>query len=557
MEEFEKEYLKITGTNIISWYNFKENSDIYVLGENIDKYVNFLKTKTSNIFSKDIFNSEKIYDYIIVFENLEIIDSLKKYLKPNGIILLIVSNKFGIKRFAIVDEFENTIKGLGKGYTKNQIENKLEECEYKNYKFYYPLPDYNVTNIIFSDDYLPEYNNTKLINNYYYPENTKLLFREGILLKEITKSEMFADFTNSYFIEINNKSPEKFIGFNNLRKDEYRLCTKIYNDYVIKESININDNKQINRIIDNIEILNKLGIKTLDFNKENKIYSKFMPNQTLDQKIVDLILNNDINDAIQMIEEYYQFLKERFRSDKIDQINLKYFENIEDISNLYIIKNGVIDLVFENVFKIDDEYLFFDQEWFIENIPLEFVLYRAINNMYIYNAQIENKLSREDIYIKFEIEKYISHFKIAEQKFQQDVVDQRKINIYETRQNNILSESGNILELLRKLELEKNNLEEKNKILENNINLLNAKNANLENEIRTSNQKNIDLENEIKLLNQKKLELENEIKLLNEKNIQLHESIEKITKEVEKKQLTINYYENMRVVKLMRKLKNK
>jgi len=557
MEKFEEEYLKKVKTNIISWYNFKECADIYIYGENIEEYIHYLNNRGNNVFSKDLYNSGKLYDYIIVFENLEIIDSLKKYLKPDGVIILILNNKFGIKRFAIVEEFERTIKGLGEGYTKNQIEDKLEDCGYKNYKFYYPLPDYHVANVIFSDDYLPEYNNTKLINNYYYPENTKLLFREGNCLKEITKSNMFSEFTNSYLIEINNRSPEKFIGFNNLRKDEYRLCTKIYNDYVIKESTNINDNKQINRIVNNIEILNKLGMKTLDSNNENKIYSKFISHKTLDQNIVDSILNSNINNAIEMIKEYYQFLKEKFKNNKTNQINKTYFENIENISDLYIIKNGVVDLVFENVFKLDTEYLFFDQEWFAENIPLEFVLYRAINNMYIYNSQIENKLSREEMYKKFEIEKYISNFKIAEQKFQQEVVDQRKIYIYETRQNNILSENGNILELLRKLELEKKNLEEKNKILENNINLLNSKNENLENEIRISNQKNIDLENEIKLLNEKNTDLENEIKLLNEKNIQLNESIDKMTKEVETKQLTINYYENMRVVKLMRKLKNK
>jgi hypothetical protein len=118
----------------------------------VKKIVSLPAIKTTDKILGMIFSLLKCLIIILIVLSLaSAIFPLNNYLKPNGIILLIVSNKFGIKRFAIVDEFENTIKGLGKGYTKNQIENKLEECKYKNYKFYYPLPDYNVTNIILKE----------------------------------------------------------------------------------------------------------------------------------------------------------------------------------------------------------------------------------------------------------------------------------------------------------------------------------------------------------------------------------------------------------------------
>ena len=433
MEEFEKEYIKRTKINIISWYNFKENADIYVLGDDVEEFVQYLKFKGKNVYSNHLKELSGFYDYIIVFENVEIIGALKKYLKPDGIILLVVNNKYGTKKFAILEEFKKTVNGEGRGYSKNQIENKLEECNYTNYKFYYPLPDYDVTNVIFSDDYLPEYNNTKLLNNYYYLEKTKLLFREGTFLKDVTKSKMFPEFTNSYLVEINNRSPEKFISFNNMRREDYRLCTKMYKDYVIKESINDKNDIQINRIIKNIEILKECGVKTLDFISENKIYSKYVLGETLDQNMVDLILNNDVNSAIELIKEYYQFIQKKFKNDKTNIINEKYFGSINYSNELFIVKNCLIDFVFENIFKIDGEFYAFDQEWLIENAPLEFVLYRAINNMYIYNSKLEKHILREELYRMFGIETYISDFIIAERIFQQEVVDQRKINIYDTR----------------------------------------------------------------------------------------------------------------------------
>ena len=57
-----------------------------------------------------------------------------------------------------------------------------------------------------------------------------------------------------------------------------------------------------------------------------------------------------------------------------------------------------MDMVFENAFFIEDEFYFFDQEWNVENIPLEFIYYRAINNMYVYNSELQEKLLKEELY---------------------------------------------------------------------------------------------------------------------------------------------------------------
>lgn len=494
MKEFEKQYLEKIKTNIISWYNFKVNSDICIVGNNLEEYVSFLKSKGMNVFDEI---NNKLYDYIIIFEKLELIEKIKNNLKPNGIILLVLDNKNGIENFAKLEIPEKLVEKITQKYTKLEIENKLKECGYQDYKFYYPLPNYKTANVIFSDEYLPEYNNSKLINNIYYPENTKLLYNENQVLKEITKCGKFTEFTNSYLIEINAKSQEKFIGFNNTRKDEYRLCTKIYKEHVIKEKIYENCN-QIESIKNNLNFLENYKINSLDECKENKIYSKFVISKTLSETIVDYILNNNTDKAIETIKEYYNFLKEKFKDNKTDKINKKIFGNLDKINQLYILKSGLIDLVFENVFKINEEYFVFDQEWELENIPLEFILYRAINNLYTYNSQISKYISIEKMYSKFNLEEYILSFKDAENIFQNMVVDKDKISIYELNQFTYVE--------------------------------------NLENELK------------VKLDNIKKIEYENE---------NLNIIINNVKHELQNKQSIINYYENMRVVKLMRKFKNK
>ena len=47
-----------------------------------------------------------------------------------------------------------------------------------------------------------------------------------------------------------------------------------------------------------------------------------------------------------------------------------------------IIQTGYLDMIFRNCFWIDGQRYWFDQEWILENVPVKFVLYRAIVSFY-------------------------------------------------------------------------------------------------------------------------------------------------------------------------------
>lgn len=499
-------FLNKIKTNIISWYSFKENSSILIIGEDIKEYSDYLIKKGKNVSLENNNMHNANFDYVVIFDKVNRIYDVKKYLKPDGIILLIANNRLGIKNFSVFGNFQKLLNNSLEEYSKKQIENILKENNYENYKFYYPLPDYKTTNIIFSDDYLPEYNNTKLINNYYYKEGTKLLFKEPELLKEVTRCGEFTSFTNSYFVEINNKSQEKFIGFNNTRKEEYRLVTKVCDNYVIKEEVSIESKKHIENMKKNLKILEKCQIKSLDTYKDSKIYSKYISEKTLYQVFIDYIFDNNLEDAKKLIRDFYEFLKQKLEIERTKEINTSIFENVENLEKLTFVKNGLMDLVFENVFKIDGEYITFDQEWNIENIPLEFILYRAINNIYIYNGEIQNYLSREELYKEFDLDKYIEDFEIAEKNIQDKIVDLNKLKMYEESEKETYMDMGSIDKKMHCL----------NKDIENHKNHIGR------------------LEDALK-------EKDSIIGNLNET--------------IKQKQMTIDYYENMRVVKFMNKIK--
>ena len=94
------------------------------------------------------------------------------------------------------------------------------------------------------------------------------------------------------------------------------------------------------------------------------------------------------------------------------------------------VKDGFIDMVFENTFynKAENEYVFFDQEWYKENIPIKFIMYRAIKNLYAHNPKIENVISEEKILNRYDIKN--DEYQKQEEQMQEEIIDNDKRKFY-------------------------------------------------------------------------------------------------------------------------------
>ena len=138
----------------------------------------------------------------------------------------------------------------------------------------------------------------------------------------------------------------------------------------------------------------------LDERVDNAIRSKFVELPSLDKVIVNYMLENNTDEAIRTISKYRVFLGSHLNDD-----------------------TGYIDLVFENVFLDGDNYIFFDQEWYEKNANIDFILYRALKNMYNYNRELNSIISFEKMLDIFELKGEKEEFEIIEKEFQEKVVD--------------------------------------------------------------------------------------------------------------------------------------
>lgn len=142
-----------------------------------------------NVVCGDVlsYNFEQKYDYIMLIGVLEymginstsvdpyseILLKINQLLKPNGILLLAIENRFGLKYWcgAAEDHTGVPFDGISgyqqnsyttryhksgvKTFSRDTLKKYLEKCGFQQSKWFYPMPDYKFPTMVFSDEYLP------------------------------------------------------------------------------------------------------------------------------------------------------------------------------------------------------------------------------------------------------------------------------------------------------------------------------------------------------------------------------------------------------------------
>lgn len=453
--------------NVIHWYPVKENSSVLQIGYDSIKIVDELYSKFKKVTicvkseeeKKEILdkynNSEIIvidsldkitereeYDYVTMIGTLEIYKDIveekaykrlakilniaKKACKKDGKILLAVDNKYGMKFWTTMYAQKNILCNQTFAISKKMINELLEKIGLTNYKYYYMLPDYKITNVIFTDNYLP--NIESISRNFTYGEEDFATFNQTEAYGEILKEdiELFKLYANSYFIEIAKEELEenniKFVSYTNIREKEFNIQTTIFENRVEKTYLTKKSKKHIENMKKNIDIMNENGIKTLDSYEKEKVISKFVNNaKTYDKILLEYLEKEENETFFEKIQEYKQFLinklcKVNYNKIKENNIFTKYEVTLEeDIANKFnFVKNGLWDMIFQNIFYIENEMYFYDQEWYDENVPVEYIIYRTI----AYFANAHEYIKTSELYRKLGLTEYIKIFEELDTKIQ-------------------------------------------------------------------------------------------------------------------------------------------
>ena len=468
----EEQKQKIQKENNIE--NLEVIIDFAELGNKKIDYISLIGTMENY----EINNETKAYKKL-----QKILDIVSNYINEESKIILVADNKYGMKFWTTLQAQKNILCNQTFALSKTMIEKILKERGFEYFKYYYVLPDYKVPNAIFTDRYLP--NMESIHRNFLYGEEDFVNFNETDAYIEILKedTEKFKFFANSFFVEIGKKQFDdnniKFVSYTNLRKSKYNIQTIIYKDIVEKTNITKEAKSHIDSIKNNIEIMEKRNIKTVDKYENGKIISKFIENgKSYEKVLLDLLISEKFDEFFECINKYKISLLNKLEEVKYSNIkenNIFTKYNIEyknEMQSLKFVKYGLWDLIFQNAFYINNELYFYDQEWFDYNIPVEFIIYRAI----AYFPSAHAFIKTDELYKRLGLEKYLELFQKLDIILQKNIRDEKmweKHNSTKTGQTliNLYNNKVHELEDYRKnTDKEKEEIISENKKLEKRIN---------------------------------------------------------------------------------------
>lgn len=426
------EELEKFNTNIIKWYEFDKTESILQIGLN-KKITEYLKTKFSNVkcvakFNEIDFNEKFNYIFIYGLEDCGDFSSIIfDALDEDGKLLLVFDNPLGINKFSKFPlELNNGKMNIEK------VKNMLNKNDNLFFNTFYVFPNYKVTDLIINE-------NAKINEDFYNKYNSDIenneirLFDEGEQFKNIyiNNPEMIRYLSNSYFIEISKKYTEsdiKAITYNNYRKEEFQLITKIKKDIVEKYAANENAKKHIENMSIIVDKLKNEGFEILDNVSNGVVYSNLVKNnRTLDQIFADKA--DDLDYIVNILNKLMDVLNSKSVSYKQCEKYIKYIDKADiSFKKLHFLKNGYWDLIAKNCFYLNDKFVFFDQEWEKTYLPVEYIIYRSIINSY----ELVKKIQVDDLLKKLNIFEYKTIFNELDICLMSEIFDK---NVYEALYN--------------------------------------------------------------------------------------------------------------------------
>lgn len=189
--------------------NSKEgNAEIYV--------GNFQDVKLEEKF--DYVTLIGVFEYSKVYLNCEnpfneMLNKVKGNLKKGGKLIIAIENKMGMKYLsgAAEDHTGYPFDGINNyvrqesaiTFTKDQLEKMLQESGYGKLEFYYPMPDYKLPYVIYSDDYLPGVGEVRNMSKAYSGINYQM-FSENMAYDIVCNDNRFPYFANSFLLIAEN-----------------------------------------------------------------------------------------------------------------------------------------------------------------------------------------------------------------------------------------------------------------------------------------------------------------------------------------------------------------
>lgn len=452
VEEYEEEYydglmpddcnwevfvnLSRMRNSLLNWYSFKQDASILEINSGYGALTGLLCDRGREVtalegsmlrarilnkrYSKrtnlqicvgnlENISEDRKFDYIVAagaLENIQInileyLKQLKSKLKEGGKLLIAVENRYGLKYFC--GETNELVKVPFEGINKypqggdmnllsrQELINIIQNVGFCNYKLYYPMPDYKLTQAVYTDEYMPQESiRDRIIPYYLHPEN--LVAVEDRIYDDLIQNKVLHFFANSFLIECSVDSEAENVIYAALstdREKSHAFATIIQSDnFVIKKALYPEGIKVLRNIYENLCNIQKAGISVVPVKmKDDHLEMPFIKQKNLADMLTEII-HKDKSEFEEIIDKLYSVILKSSEHVSTAQcaLNMKKIP-VEEVG--IILKEAYIDMIPYNCFYSNGTFSFYDQEFKRRNFPAKYILFRVLRYMYFYIPDAE------------------------------------------------------------------------------------------------------------------------------------------------------------------------
>lgn len=456
--------------NILNWYPFKEDGHILEIGSGCGAITGLLCRRAEKVVSVELSKRRADINYArhAGMENLEImvgnlndmdfgekfdyvvlngvfeyamsftegdtpyetfLNSVAGFLKPSGRLLIAIENRLGLKYFsgAPEDHTNAYFDGLNqyegndsvRTFSKSEWISLMESCGMKDYKFYYPYPDYKFPKEIFTDKTLSDERYGK--RTWNFTEYRITLFDEEKIADTFLREGIMDRFVNSFLIEMAREkmADEEEILYVKLNQDRARrfaIATSIRQKngekYVVKSPLDEQAELHLKNMRENISVSFGGNIRNLPGEwKDHSISYPFLKEENLGKRAGKLIQEKKIKELMEDVRMVFDTclskgeMTDAYHTEEFSEV----FGNTRLEGELLCVKPANIDLILDNIFPVGEMMELIDCEWiFPFAVPSGFILWRSINQLYVDYPHLEEQISRKDFLKEYQITEEMS-----------------------------------------------------------------------------------------------------------------------------------------------------
>lgn len=428
---------------IWKWYPFQENAEILYLGNS----------------SYAEFDEQKKYNYIVAVHVLEFVrepvhflEKCKDCLKPNGKLLLAVDNRLGLRYFCgDRDSFTNRnfdgienyrrVSALDRGkqegvaFDKVTVEKFLDEAGFSCRQCFSVLPSIDAPQLLYAQDYLPE---EELSIRYfpYYNHPDTVFLEEAYLYDGLVKNGLFHSMANGYFYECAFAGQEcatSEINHITLSMDRGRnaaMATMICkNDTVIKKAMYSEGIDGLYQLQKNHKELKSRGISVIEGSLHKDMYTMPYIKGKIGTKYLQELLRVDKDAFILEMDALRTLILQS--SGHVEPALSEYEEKEHpEIKDGIWLENGYFDLVPLNAFHLENGWVFFDQEFVLEDYPANAIIVRTVDIVYGGFSDLEAILPRSFFWERYGVEQQVTYLRKKSNEFLIHLRNQKQIRAF-------------------------------------------------------------------------------------------------------------------------------